>query len=225
MEALIRWNHPDHGLVRPLEFIPILEATGLMNRVGEWVLACACAQIREWQKVLDRPDLGVTVNFSSQQLLHKRIVDIVNRVLTNAGLAPGMLTIEVSESSVLENPRTVRENLHALAKEGVQVALDDFGTGYSSLQAIRQLPLDFIKVDRSLIMSLPTDPEDVAVVDAVLKFAEDLGIAVIAEGLEVDEQLEFLSQRGCTLGQGYLVSPPLPVAAVGGFLSTNWRAA
>ncbi len=225
MEALIRWNHPDHGLVRPLEFIPILEATGLMNRVGEWVLACACAQVREWQKVLDRPDLGVTVNFSSQQLLHKRIVDIVNRVLTNAGLAPGMLTIEVSESSVLENPRTVRENLHALAKEGVQVALDDFGTGYSSLQAIRQLPLDFIKVDRSLIMSLPTDPEDVAVVDAVLKFAEDLGIAVIAEGLEVDEQLEFLSQRGCTLGQGYLVSPPLPVAAVGGFLSTNWRAA
>jgi EAL domain-containing protein (putative c-di-GMP-specific phosphodiesterase class I) len=208
-----------------LEFVPILEATGLMHRVGEWVLACACAQVREWQNILDRPDLGITVNFSYQQLLHRRIVDVVNRVLTNAGLTPEMLTVEIGETAVLENPRPVRENLQMLRREGVQVALDDFGTGYTSLQAIRQLPLDFIKVDRSLIMSLPTDPEDVAVVDAILKFAEDLGIAVIAEGLEADEQLDFLAERGCTLGQGYLISPPLPVAAVSGFLSTNWRAA
>jgi len=225
VEALLRWNHPDHGQVRPLEFIPILEATGLMNRVGEWVLASACAQVKEWQRTLNRPDLGVAVNLSYQQLLHRRIVDQVHRILTNAGLEASMLTVEINEATVLENPRVVREQLQLLAREGVRIALDDFGTGYSSLQAIRQLPLSSIKVDRSLVMSLPTDPEDVAVVDAVLRFAEDLDLEVIAEGVEAQAQLDFLAERGCALGQGYLISPPLPVAAVDSFVATNWRAA
>jgi diguanylate cyclase (GGDEF)-like protein/PAS domain S-box-containing protein len=225
VEALLRWNHSDHGQVRPLEFIPILEATGLMNRVGEWVLASACAQVKEWQRTLNRPDLGVAVNLSYQQLLHRRIVDQVHRILTNAGLEASMLTVEINEATVLENPRVVREQLQLLAREGVRIALDDFGTGYSSLQAIRQLPLSTIKIDRSLVMSLPTDPEDVAVVDAVLRFAEDLDLEVIAEGVEAQAQLDFLAERGCALGQGYLISPPLPVAAVDSFVSTNWRAA
>ena len=225
IEALIRWHHADHGLVRPLEFIPILEATGMMNRVGEWVLASACDQLKEWQRRLDRSDLGISVNISSQQLMHRRILDVVDRVLTNAGIAPEMLTFEIVEGAVLENPRAVRDHLHALTRTGVKVAIDNFGTGYASLQAIRQLPISSIKVDRSLIMSLPTDPEDVAVVDAILRFAEDLDLSVVAEGLEVKEQLDFLAERGCTLGQGYLISPPLPVTSVDGFLSRNWRAA
>jgi diguanylate cyclase (GGDEF)-like protein len=225
VEALLRWHHPDHGVVRPLEFIPILEATGLMNRVGEWVLASACDQVREWQRRLDRRDLGISVNLSPQQLAHRRILDVVDRVLTNAGIPPDRLILDVCESAILEHPRAVRENLHALTKTGVKVALDNFGTGYASLQAIRQLPLKYIKIDRSLVMSLPTDPEDVAVVDAVLRFADDLDLEVVAEGVEVDEQLKFLAEHGCALGQGYLISPPLPVSSVDGFLSTNWRAA
>jgi len=225
VEALLRWHHPDHGVVRPLEFIPILETTGLMSRVGEWVLASACDQVKEWQRRIDRRDLSVSVNLSPQQLAHRRIIDVVDRVLTNAGIPPDRLTLDVCESAILEHPRSVRENLHALTKTGVKVALDNFGTGYASLQAIRQLPLKYIKVDRSLVMSLPTDPEDVAVVDAVLRFADDLDLEVVAEGVEVNEQLEFLAERGCALGQGYLISPPLPVSSVDGFLSTNWRAA
>ncbi len=225
VEALLRWHHPDHGLVRPLEFIPILETTGLMNRVGEWILASACDQVKEWQRRLDRRDLAVSVNLSPQQLAHRRIIDVVDRVLTNAGIPPERLTLDVCESAILDHPRVVRENLYALTKTGVKVALDNFGTGYASLQAIRQLPLKYIKVDRSLVMSLPTDPEDVAVVDAVLRFADDLDLEVVAEGVEVNEQLDFLAARGCALGQGYLISPPLPVSSVDGFLSTNWRAA
>lgn len=225
VEALLRWYHPDHGVVRPLEFIPILESTGLMNRVGEWVLASACDQVKQWQRRLDRPDLTVSVNLSPHQLAHRRIIDVVDRVLTNAGVPPERLTLDVSERTVLEHPRQVRENLYALSKTGVRVALDDFGTGFASLQAIRQLPVKYIKLDRSLVMSLPTDPEDVAVVDAVLRFADDLDLAVVAEGVEVSEQLDFLAERGCALGQGYLISPPLPVSSVDGFLSTKWQAA
>ena len=225
VEALLRWQHPDHGLVRPLEIIPILEATGMMHRVGEWVLASACDQLREWQRRLNRPDLQISVNISAQQLLHRRIIDVVDRVLTNAGLRPEQLTLEVSEGALLDNPRAVRDNLHTLTRTGVRVAIDDFGTGYASLQAVRQLPIKYIKVDRSLVMSLPTDPEDVAVVDAILRFADDLQLSVVAEGVEVNEQLQFLSERGCPLGQGYLISPPLPVSSVDGFLSKNWQAA
>jgi diguanylate cyclase (GGDEF)-like protein/PAS domain S-box-containing protein len=225
IEALLRWHHPDHGLVRPLEFIPILEATGMVHRVGEWVLASACDQLQEWQRRLERPDLGISINVSAQQVMHRRILDVVHRVLTNAGMAPEQLTLEINEGAVLENPRSLRDNLYALTETGVNVAIDDFGTGYASLQAIRQLPVNFIKVDRSLTMSLPTDPEDVAVVDAILRFADDLNISVIAEGVEVSEQMEFLTERGCRLGQGYLISPPLPVSSVDGFLSRNWRAA
>jgi diguanylate cyclase (GGDEF)-like protein/PAS domain S-box-containing protein len=225
MEALLRWNHPEHGLIRPLEFLPILENTGLMNGVGEWVLASACSQVRDWQRSFDRPDLGVMVNFSSQQLIHRRIADVVHRVLTNADLHPSLLTIEIQENALLEHPRVVREHMALLVKDGVRIALDDFGTGYASLQAIRQLPLSYIKLDRSLIMSLPTDPEDVAMVKAALRFGEDMGIEVIGEGLEVDEQLRFLTEHGCTLGQGHLISPPLPASAVDGFLGRDWRAA
>jgi EAL domain-containing protein (putative c-di-GMP-specific phosphodiesterase class I) len=165
------------------------------------------------------------VNLSPHQLAHRRIIDVVDRVLTNAGVPPERLTLDVSERTVLEHPRAVRENLYALSKTGVRVALDDFGTGFASLQAIRQLPVKYIKLDRSLVMSLPTDPEDVAVVDAVLRFADDLDLAVVAEGVEVSEQLDFLAERGCALGQGYLISPPLPVSSVDGFLSTKWQAA
>lgn len=226
LEALLRWDHPDHGRIRPLEFLPILEATGLMNQVGEWVLASACSHIRDWQRTLNRPDLGVMVNLSVQQLTHRRVVDIVQRVLTNADLDASSLTVEVQEGTLLEHPRAVREHLSLLSREGIGVALDDFGTGYTSLQAIRQLPLNYLKIDRSLVMSLPADPEDVAMVDAGLRFAEDLGIKVVAEGLEVEEQLQFLVDRGCALGQGHLISPPLPASSVQGFLDRDdWRAA
>jgi len=225
VEALLRWAHPEHGVVRPLEFVPILEATGLMNRVGEWVLASACAQVKEWQRRLDRRDLAVSINLSPQQLAHRRIIDVVERVLTNAGISPERLILDVCESIILEHPRSVRDHLYALNKTGVGVALDNFGTGYASLQVIRQLPLNYIKLDRSLVMSVPTDPEDVAIIDAILRFADDLDLTVIAEGVEVKEQLEFLAERGCAMGQGYLISPPLPVSSVDGFLSTNWRAA
>ena len=225
LEALLRWMHPEHGWVRPLEFIPILEATGLMTRVGEWVLASACSELGEWQRMLGRRDLALSVNLSARQLLHRRIVDVVQRVLTNANLDPSMLIVEITEAELLAHPRETREQLALLTRLGVRVALDDFGTGYASLQAIRQLPLTYLKIDRSLVMSVPTDPEDVAIIDAGIRFAEDLGLQVIAEGLEVNEQLRFLAGRGCVLGQGHLISAPLPAASVGGFLGRDWRAA
>jgi len=225
LEVLLRWNHPEHGLVRPMEFLPILEATGMMNGVGEWVLASACLQIRDWQRVLSRPELSISVNLSAAQLGHRRIVDVVERILTNAGLNPESLILEVNEATLLTEPRAVRENLAVLARMGVKLALDDFGTGMMALQSIRQLPLSLIKIDRSLVMSLPADPDDIALVDATLRLAEDLGLKVVAEGLEVDEQLRFLADRGCHLGQGNLISPPLPVTSIHDFLGRDWRAA
>jgi EAL domain-containing protein (putative c-di-GMP-specific phosphodiesterase class I) len=157
--------------------------------------------------------------------MNRRIIDVVRRVLTNANLDPSLLIVEITEAELLAQPRATREQLNALTRLGVRVALDDFGTGYASLQAIRQLPLTFLKIDRSLVMSVPTDPEDVAVIDAGIRFAEDLGLEVIAEGLEVDEQLRFLAGRGCRYGQGHLISAPLPAASVGSFLGRDWRAA
>jgi diguanylate cyclase (GGDEF)-like protein/PAS domain S-box-containing protein len=225
LEALLRWMHPEHGWVRPLEFVPILEATGMMSRVGEWVLASACSEVGEWQRMLNRPDLTISVNMSAQELMHRRIVDVVRRVLTNANIDPSLLIIEITEAELLAQPRATREQLGRLTRLGCRVALDDFGTGYASLQAIRQLPLTFLKIDRSLVMSVPTDPEDVAVIDAGIRFAEDLGLQVVAEGLEVEEQLRFLAGRGCVYGQGHLISAPLPAASVGGFLGRDWRAA
>lgn len=225
LEVLLRWNHPDHGMIRPLEFLPILETTGTLNRVGEWTLANACLQIRDWQRVLERPRLGVSINMATPQLSHHRIIDIVERILTNAALEPGCLTIEINEATLLAEPRTIRENLSVLAQLGVTLALDNFGTGYASLQAIRLLPLSYIKLDRGLVMSVPTDPDDVALVDATLRLAEDLGVRVVAEGVEVEEQVQFLTERGCRLGQGHLISPPLPVSSVHGFLGRDWRAA
>jgi diguanylate cyclase (GGDEF)-like protein len=225
LEALLRWMHPEHGWVRPLEFVPILEATGMMSRVGEWVLASACSELGEWQRMLNRPDLRISINLSARQLVHRRILDIVERVLTNANLEPSLLIMEITEAELLAQPRETREQLALLSRLGVRVALDDFGTGYASLQAIRQLPLTYLKIDRSLVMSVPTDPEDVAVIDAGIRFAEDLGLQVIAEGLEVDEQLRFLAGRGCLFGQGHLISAPLSAASVGGFLGRDWRAA
>jgi diguanylate cyclase (GGDEF)-like protein/PAS domain S-box-containing protein len=225
LEVLLRWNHPEHGLVRPMEFVPILEATGMMNGVGEWVLASACLQVRDWQRVLSRPELSVTVNLSAAQLGHRRIVDVIERILTNADLDPANLILEVNEATLLTEPRAVRENLSVLARTGVRLALDDFGTGMMALQTIRHLPLSLIKIDRSLVMSLPADPEDIALVDATLRLAEDLDLKVVAEGLEVNEQLRFLAERGCDLGQGNLVSPPLPVTSIHDFLGRDWRAA
>jgi EAL domain-containing protein (putative c-di-GMP-specific phosphodiesterase class I) len=162
---------------------------------------------------------------SAQELMHRRIVDVVRRVLTNANIDPSLLIIEITEAELLAQPRATREQLGRLTRLGCRVALDDFGTGYASLQAIRQLPLTFLKIDRSLVMSVPTDPEDVAVIDAGIRFAEDLGLQVVAEGLEVEEQLRFLAGRGCVYGQGHLISAPLPAASVGGFLGRDWRAA
>jgi len=225
LEVLLRWNHPDHGMIRPLEFLPILEATGTLNRVGEWTLANACLQIRDWQRVLGRPQLGVSINMATPQVAHHRIIDIVERILTNAALAPECLTIEINEATLLAEPRAVRENLSVLAQLGVTLALDNFGTGYASMQAIRLLPLSYIKLDRGLVMSVPTDPDDVALVDATLRLAEDIGVRVIAEGIEVEEQVKFLTERGCRLGQGHLISPPMPVTSVHGFLGRDWRAA
>lgn len=225
LEVLLRWNHPEHGLIRPMEFIPIMETTGMMNGVGEWVLATACLQLRDWQRVLNRPEISVSINLSPAQLANRRIIDVIDRILTNASLNPASLILEVNEATLLAEPRAVRENLAVLAGTGVALALDDFGTGMMALQSIRQLPLTYIKIDRSLVMSLPADPDDVALVAATLRLAEDLGLKVIAEGLEVDEQLQFLAARGCDLGQGNLISPPLPVTSIHGFLGRDWRAA
>ncbi|MDE2584666.1 MAG: EAL domain-containing protein, partial [Betaproteobacteria bacterium] len=209
-EALLRWKHPDWGLVSPGAFIPILEETGLIEPVGEWVLKTVCTQIRAWQDA-DVPPLSVAVNLSGRQLQRNNLAGTIARILEETRLDPDFLELEVTESMLMHDPEYAADMLKQIRTKGVvNIDVDDFGTGYSSLSYLKRFPIDALKLDKSFVDGLPHDEEDIAISRAVIALAHSLKLRVIAEGVETNEQLAFLHDSGCDIIQGYVVSPPLP---------------
>ncbi|TYL91615.1 EAL domain-containing protein [Bradyrhizobium rifense] len=208
-EALLRWNHPQRGLISPLNFIPLAEETGLIIQLGELVLQSACADAATWPD-----DIGVAVNLSPVQFKNPNLIASVTEALEKSGLAARRLELEITESVLLQNSEATLTTLHDLRAMGVRISLDDFGTGYSSLSYLRSFPFDKIKIDRSFVSELATREDSVAIIRAVTGLGRSLGIVTTAEGVENDAQLELLRREGCTQAQGYLFSMPRPASDV-----------
>ncbi len=223
-EALIRWQHPDMGLVSPLRFIPIAEETGLIAPIGAWVLEEACRQTKAWQAA-GLGALSIAVNLSSRQFVQGALLEEVLSALNRTGLEPRHLELELTESTVMQNPERAAGVLAELAALGVSLAIDDFGTGYSSLAYLKRFPVSTLKIDRSFIMDLPDDPDDAAITRAVIALARSLKLTVVAEGVETGRQLDFLSAHACDLVQGFFVARPLPAAAFERFMREHLGAA
>lgn len=209
LEALVRWNHPQHGLVPPAEFIPLAEDTGLIVPIGEWILRTACSQNRLWQESGIEP-LRVAVNISARQFQQKDIDARIVQILDEADLSPECLELELTESSIMSNPDFAVEVLTRLKQMGVKISVDDFGTGFSSLSYLKKLPIDALKIDRAFVRDANTDPDDAALVMAVITLAHNLRLKVVAEGVETEEQLRFLQLLRCDEIQGFLFSRALP---------------
>lgn len=211
VEALLRWRHPQQGLVPANRFIPVAEESGLIMPIGAWVLEQACQQLRRWPGRRDRrPKGSMEVNLSARQVADARIVRTVEEVLARTGLPAERLTLEITESALMQDAGAALEVLRALKQVGVQLAIDDFGTGYSSLSYLQQFPVDILKVDRSFIEQLGVRTESELIVSSVIGLAHALGLKVVAEGVETVRQLEILRSLGCDLAQGFLFSAPRP---------------
>ncbi|MBA3355041.1 MAG: EAL domain-containing protein [Pyrinomonadaceae bacterium] len=213
LEALVRWQHPQMGLVPPGDFIPLAEETGLILPIGEWVLREACRQNREWQdKGFARMRIGV--NISARQFQQQHLSETVIRILEEAELGSEFLELELTESSIMSHPEATIDVLTKLQTKGVAISVDDFGTGFSSLSYLKRLPIDSLKVDQSFVRELATDPDDAALVMAIVSLGHTLRLRVVAEGVETQEQLRFLRLLRCDEIQGYLISRPLPVTGI-----------
>jgi EAL domain-containing protein (putative c-di-GMP-specific phosphodiesterase class I) len=222
MEALARWDRPGLGIVLPEEFIPVAEETGLIIPLGQWILKEACRQGREWQEQYpEDPPLKVCVNLSARQFQRHDLVKEVTGVLKETGLDPRSLILEITESVIMDEAESSTAILEELKDLGVQLAIDDFGTGYSSLSYLNRFPVDFLKIDRSFVEGLPESSEDTAVVSSIIALAHTLGMQVIAEGVETDQQLPQLRKIGCDIAQGHYFSKALTHDALSAFLRTN----
>jgi diguanylate cyclase (GGDEF)-like protein/PAS domain S-box-containing protein len=210
-EVLLRWQHPEQGLVSPLQFIPLAEETGLIVPIGLWVLTTACEQLKKWQNHEAMSHLSLAVNVSAKQFRQADFVTQVKNILGGTGASPSRLKLELTESTVLENMDDTIAKMRELKQIGVSFSMDDFGTGYSSLQYLKCLPLDQIKIDQSFVRDITTDQNDAAIVQAIIAMTRALGLNVIAEGVETEAQREFLAKHGCHDFQGYLFSKPLPL--------------
>ena len=220
VEALIRWNHPDRGLIPPIAFIPILEETGLIVCVGEWVLRRACKQIATWQNQ-GIPQLRLAVNLSPRQFRQDRLTEIVAEILADTGITPRQLELEVTESLLMDNTELSISTLSGLREMGVKVAVDDFGTGYSSLNYLRRFPIDILKIDKSFVCELTSNVDDAAIAAAIIALAHSLRLTVIAEGVETEAQLNHLRRQGCDQAQGFFISRPLPAEACLDWMQCN----
>jgi len=216
-EALVRWHHPQRGMVAPGEFIGLAEETGLISAIGEFVLRKACWQACEWQRQGMAP-IRVSVNLSVHQLRQGKLVSLVRQVLEETGLSPQWLELELTESQLLDSVEHIIATFQQLRDLGVKLAIDDFGTGYSSLSYLRRFPVDYVKIDRAFISGLGDGTEDAAIIQAIISMAHSLGLKVVAEGVENQSQLEFLRSHGCDEVQGYLISRPIEATAMAGIL-------
>jgi diguanylate cyclase (GGDEF)-like protein/PAS domain S-box-containing protein len=214
VEALVRWRQPARGMVPPAEFIPLAEETGLIMALGQWVLKKACEQLLAWSASAATARIEVAVNVSARQFHHPQFVDQVLDIVAAAGIDPRRLKLELTETSVLENVEDTIARMNALKTHGVSFALDDFGTGYSSLAYLRQLPLDMLKIDRSFVQYLLTNQNDAAIARTIIALGRNLGLRVLAEGVETAAQRDFLFAHGCDAYQGYLCAPALPADAL-----------
>ena len=211
VEALLRWRSPDMGLVPPNKFIPILEETGLILEVGEWVIARACRQARLWQEQ-GLPPLRIAVNLSPRQFQQRDLAQRIRTIIDQPDFLPEYLELEITESMVMQHVERAIATLEELRQIGIHIAIDDFGTGYSSLAVLKRFPIDCLKVDRSFVRDIPEDADDMAITRAVILLAHSLGLSVVAEGVETEAQREFLVDCGCDEMQGFLFSKPLPAA-------------
>lgn len=220
-EALVRWQHPQLGLISPSEFVPLAEDTGLIVPIGEWVLRNACLQNKAWQEQGFSP-IQMAVNISARQFDQQDLAEMVIRTLDETNLDPAHLELELTESSLMQNPETVADVLHKLKGMGVNISIDDFGTGFSSLASLKRLPIDALKIDQSFVRDATTDPDDASLVMAIITLAHNLRLKVIAEGVETEEQLRFLHLLRCDEIQGYLFSKPLPPMGIVSLFETKF---
>ena len=220
-EALVRWNHPQQGLVSPATFIPLAEETGLILPLGQWILETACAQIKTWEGGEDTHHLVLAVNVSARQLAADEFVTQVEKLLRSTGITPARLKLEITESMMLGNVEAVISIIRQLKALGVSFSMDDFGTGYSSLQYLKRLPLDQLKIDQSFVRDITTDNSDQAIVGTIVAMARSLSLSTIAEGVETEAQRQLLAQQGCSSFQGYLFSRPVPIGAFAAVLQKH----
>jgi EAL domain-containing protein (putative c-di-GMP-specific phosphodiesterase class I) len=208
VEALVRWNHPEKGLLLPDQFIPLAEETGFINALDAWAIRTACLQAKAWQNG-EREPLCVTVNLASRCLRSPDELKLLSQILKETGIDPRNLDIEITESTAMTDIERTAPVLKKMAEMGIRISIDDFGTGYSSLNHLKKLPIKKIKIDRSFIKDIATDADDRAIIGAVTSMAHKMGIRAVAEGVETEEQLEFVREAGCDEAQGYLFSRPL----------------
>jgi len=224
MEALVRWEHPERGLLNPDDFVPAAEESGLVVPMGELVLGEACRRAAEWQREFPRnPPLAMSVNLSGRQLRRPDLPEVIGQALAEGGLSASSLGLDITETvyiSALDANTAALDRLRAL---GIRISLDDFGSGYSSLSYLKRLPADILKIDRSFTKGLGVEVEDTAIVQTVVDLAHILGMEVVAEGVEIEEQETLLREMGCDFGQGFHFSRPLPPETASEFLRSAFR--
>ncbi|MDP8991907.1 MAG: EAL domain-containing protein [Actinomycetota bacterium] len=222
LEALVRWQHPRHGLIPPDRFIPVAEQTGMITSLGRWVLDTACRQALEWQRRHPRhPPLYVSVNLSTRQIRQSGLVAEVDRILADSGLDPGCLVLEITETALVSDFEETIDNLHRLKELGVKLSIDDFGTGYSSLTYLRRLPVEVVKIDRSFVAGIATSPDEWSLAVAIVKLVKALSLSTVAEGVESAAQLAHLRALGCEFAQGYYFARPQPAPAIDEMLAAS----
>jgi len=222
MEALVRWQHPTLGLISPVKFIPIAEANGLIVPIGEWVLRTACTQNRIWQLAEFTP-IRISVNLSSRQFEQSNLVEVVSQILEETGLKASYLELEVTESFLMADIERSVKTLKQLRELGICLALDDFGTGYSSLNYLKRFPVNMLKIDRSFVQDVTSNPDSAAITDAIIALAKSLRLNITAEGVETQEQLDYLRMRGCDEGQGFYFSRPVPADIIAPMLQKSFQ--
>ncbi|MDH5378762.1 MAG: EAL domain-containing protein, partial [Gammaproteobacteria bacterium] len=217
VEALLRWDHPNLGIIPPLDFLPLAEEIGLIEYIGEWVIREACAQCKEWQNK-GYTDLYMTVNISDREFRAQRFIDQLEEVVKDQGISKNYLEFELTEKIVVQDFEASISKLNRLREMGIKLALDDFGTGYSSLAYLKKLPLNTLKIDRSFVADVDESPEGTSIVASIIALAHTLNMYVVAEGVETEKQYQMLKSQGCDALQGYHISPPVPAKELLGLL-------
>jgi EAL domain-containing protein (putative c-di-GMP-specific phosphodiesterase class I) len=224
LEALIRWAHPDRGLIPPMDFIPLAEESGLILPIGDWGMSEACQQIQQWRaEDPDQPAPRVCVNLSARQFARQGLADHVEALLRRSGVSSQQLGLEMTESSLIADPGMALEVLSSLRRLGVSLLMDDFGTGYSSLNQLHTLPFDVLKIDRSFVTRMTEGEQPLQIVRTIVELARVMGMDAVAEGIETYEQYMLLRQLGCRFGQGYLFSRPVPAETISAMLRLPGR--